>query len=107
MKYALLFCTAFCLSMISYAQSANFTSNQDSLKVALLKDNMFVIYKNQQIPINTIQGLDSLMKRIPNIKQLKVDFESRNADPERSRSISTVLQQCNCEMVRRSSNYRE
>ena len=83
-------------------------SNKNVLKVTLLKDSMFVTYNSQPIPVRTIQPLDSLMKKIPDPEhQLKVEFESQQAEMEKIRAIDVVLKQCKCPTMRRSINFQK
>jgi hypothetical protein len=107
MKYLILFCAGFFLTVFAYAQTPRFdhtnkTSNltpPDKLKVTLSKDSMFIVYKNQEIPVASIQVLDSLLKKAPIGEKLTVEFESINAEPEKNRSINAVLKQCRCRIA--------
>src|SRR5262245_62113739 len=102
MKYTSLFCIGLCFSIISYAQNTNSTSGQNKLKVSLTKDSLSVTYNNQHLPINNVQALDSLMKKIPDLENLNVEFLSEAADQEKRQSISRILGQCHCPTMSRS-----
>jgi hypothetical protein len=103
MKFPFLFSAALCFyASSSYAQNTTPATSQNKLKVTLAKDSMSVIYNSQQIPVSSIQSLDSLMKKIPDPSHLNVEFFSETADREKSRSISRVLGQCHCPTVSKS-----
>ena len=66
------------------------------LKVTLSNDSLFIVYNNLKIPGASIQVLDSLLKKVPDPKQLAVEFEGINAEPEKQRSVNEILKQCKC-----------
>ena len=41
-----------------------------------------LIYKNQAVQVHSIDGLDSFMKKIPDLRHLEIAFETVNAKPE-------------------------
>lgn len=106
MKYALLFLTGMCLSVLTDAQNIKVNSAPDKLKVTLSENNISVSYKNQPTSIGSVQALDSLMKKISGQDHLIVEFESINAEPEKVKSINAVLKQCKCHIARKSVSYQ-
>lgn len=104
MKFAIVLCVGLCLSVYAHAQTArvdtiNKTITFDlpvKLKVNLNEERMTIVYNNQEIPGATPQVLDSLMKKIPDFKNIKVEFEGLNANPEKKKAIDAVLKQCQC-----------
>jgi hypothetical protein len=104
MKLVILACACLCLPVIAQAQTSKFdhTNNISTpnppvkLKVTLSNDSLFIVYNNQEIPGASIQLLDSLLKKVPNLKQLAVEFEGINAEPEKKKSVDAVLKQCKC-----------
>ena len=107
MKFTLLLCASLFCYAFSYGQDANLTPNKNLLKVSLLKDSMVVTYNSQPVIVTTIQALDSLMKKIPDPEhQLKVEFESQQAEREKIRAIDVVLKQCKCPTMRKSVNFQ-
>lgn len=107
MKFTL-FCTGLCFSVFSYAQNSHaYSSNKDTLKVNLMRENLSVIYKNQPVPVQSIEALDSFMKKISDLQQLEIAFETVNTKPETSHSIDVVLRKCNCHVTRKSISFRD
>jgi hypothetical protein len=106
MKYALLFCAGLCFSVFSYAQNVKVNLNENTdgnkLKVTLLKDSLFVTDKDQLVPVANIRALDSLIKKLPDLKNMAIHFETENAEPEKIRAIMAVLNKCQCPVTRHS-----
>src|SRR5688500_14044866 len=84
MKHLLLFCAVISSSVFVHGQTPknDNTSNQSvnfeppvKLKVSLSVDKLLIVYNNQEIPGATVQVLDSLMKKVPDFKNVKVEFE--------------------------------
>lgn len=105
MKQLLLFCAVLCFSAFVHAQTPKYdnTNNKSvnfeppvKLKVSLSNDKLLIVYNNQEIPGATVQVLDSLMKKVPDFKNVKVEFEGINADPEKKKAVDAVLKQCQC-----------
>src|ERR1700754_4478895 len=108
MRCLLLSCFILCFSLYADAQTVRTPTRPDVLKVLLSEDGtMSVAYKNQPVVISNPHGLDSLMKEIPDLKKLQIEFESINADPEKMKAIDMVLKQCNCEIMRVSKSFRK
>ena len=100
MKQLILLCAGFWVSVCVNGQTAR--SNFDppvKLKVTLTKDILLIVYDNKEIPDANIRVLDSLMKKVPDPKLLKVEFEGINAGPEKIRSVDSVLKQCRCHVT--------
>ena len=113
MRQLILFCAALCLSAFVHAQTAKFDNNKNinfdssiKLKVTLSDDRLFIVYNNKEIRGASIQVLDSLLKKVPDLKQLSVEFEGINAEPEKKRSVDTVLKQCQCPVARHFKSLR-
>lgn len=110
MKQLLIFCVALCLSILVHGQTTKVNPNSSiidppvKLKVSLSKDKLAIVYNNQEIPDATVQVLDSLMKKVPDLKNLKVEFEGVNADPEKKKSVQSVLKQCQCRIDTRMTS---
>ncbi|MFT3932179.1 MAG: hypothetical protein QM726_01080 [Chitinophagaceae bacterium] len=103
MKQLLFVFTSLCFSIICAAQ--NIKTNQDSsfnkniFKVSLLKETLSVTDKDQPIPITSLNSLDSLIKKLSFTVDQTIHFESVNADPEKVRAITTILNKCNCHVT--------
>ena len=105
MRYLLFFCLAFCFSVVVSAQNVSVRPTRDTLKVFLSKEaGLSAIYKNQPVAVSTKQALDSLLKKIPIEANLQVVFESVGMEPEKNREINTVLKQCKCEIIAKSTS---
>jgi hypothetical protein len=106
MKYLILFCAGLFLSALSYAQQVrvnpNGNTNGNKLKVTLLKDNLFVTDKDQAVPVASLSALDSLIKKLPDPQHLTIHFETENAEPEKIRAVTAVLNKCRCHVTRHS-----
>ena len=108
MKFTFLFFAGLCFSVLSYAQTSRaIFYPKDTLKVNLMKENMSVTYKNQPVPVRSIEALDSFMKKIPDLQHLEITFETVNTKPETSHSIDVLLHKCNCHVTRKSISFRE
>jgi hypothetical protein len=117
MKQLLLFCAVLCLSAFVHGQTPKFDNNNKSvtleppvkLKVSLTNDKLLIVYNNQEIPGATVQVLDSLMKKVPDFKNVKVEFEGINADMEIKKAVDAVLKQCKCRvqghMIKKSPGF--
>jgi hypothetical protein len=117
MKQLLLFCAVLCLSAFVHGQTPKFDNNNKSvnleppvkLKVSLTNDKLLIVYNNQEIPDATVQVLDSLMKKVPDFKNVKVEFEGINADMEIKKAVDAVLKQCQCRvqghMIKKSPRF--
>lgn len=103
MKYAL-FLASFLFAGIGHASAQ---TGEPVLKVLLTKTAMTVTCLNQPIAIKTIQALDSLMKKIPDLQRQKIEYESQNADPEQSLAIIRTLEKCNCHLTTKSIRKQE
>src|SRR5688572_18180832 len=115
MKYALLFCAGLCFSVFANAQQvktnpgevkkfdnqANIKANPhgdqkfddtgNKLKVTLSKDRLFVTDKDLLVPVASLQALDSLIKKLPDPKNLTIHLETENAEAEKIRAVTAVL----------------
>jgi hypothetical protein len=105
MKQLLLFCGVLCFSAFVHGQTPKYDHNDNKsvnfeppvkLKVSLTNDKLLIVYNNQEIPGATVQVLDSLMKKVPDFKNVKVEFEGINADMEKKKAVDAVLKQCKC-----------
>ena len=108
MKQLLIVCTCLCVSVLVRAQIAKYDTNRSipfdgsaKLKVSLTNDRLTIVYNNQEVPGATPQALDSLLKKEPDLKNFKIDFEGTNADPEKKKAVEAVLKQCECHVARR------
>lgn len=118
MKHLFLLCAGLFLSVFVHAQAAKYDNNNsvktqgpvanpDKLIVNLTDENLFIVYKNQEIPAANIRALDSLLKKVPIREHLSVEFKSLNARLEKMRSIDTVLRQCHCQITRISQSFNK
>ena len=114
MKQLLLSCASLCLSLLVHAQTPKYDNNKTvsldppvRLKVSLQNDKLLIVYNNQEIPGATVHVLDSLMKKVPDFNNLKVDFEGMNADPEKKKSVDAVLKQCQCQITRKMMSFKK
>jgi hypothetical protein len=129
MKFTILCCAVLCLSMHIHAQAVKnnlneqkkfdneasikvnsnsnlkFDNGGNKLKVTLIKDSLFVTDKDLLTPVATMQVLDSLIKKLPQSETLTIEFESRNANPEKIKEVDTVLKQCRCHITRHSISF--
>lgn len=107
MKYLFLLGAGLFLSLSSRAQTPRYDTNKNlslekpvKLKVSLNENKMAIVYEDREIPGASTHVLDSLMKKVPDFKNLKIEFEGINADPEKKKSIEAILKQCNCPIAR-------
>lgn len=107
MKNVLLLLAGLFLGFIADAQARRSldTGAERTLSVMLSRDSLAVTYLGRPVSILTIAALDSLMKSVPDPAHLHVEFDSYGADPERSRTIGRILEQCACPT--RSVNFRQ
>ena len=116
MKQLLLFCTVLCLSAFVHGQTRKYDHNKSIsfeqpvvLKVSLTNDKLLIVYNNQEIPGATVQVLDSLVKKVGDFKNVKVEFEGIDADLEKKKAVDAVLKQCKCRvqehMIKHSRGY--
>lgn len=107
MKYALfflacLFCAARTRAQVKGAAKGTFLQEETRLKVLFTRSGITAIYMDRTVPINNIQGLDSLIKKIPDVEHQKIEYENRNADPQKSLEIIRTLEKCHCHLVTKS-----
>lgn len=108
MKYALFFLACLFFAGRAHAQAkTTFQPEETRLKVFFTKGTMTVTYMNQPVSIRNTQALDSLVKTIPDLQHLKIEYESLNADPEQSRVIIRILEKCNCHLMTKSTAIKE
>jgi hypothetical protein len=65
-------------------------------------DDLFITDKDHLVPVANIRALDSLMKQLPDQKNLAIQFETEDAKPEKIRAVGAVLNKCQCPVTRRS-----
>ena len=107
MKYLVLLGAGLFLSISIQAQSPKSDLNKGllltppiSMKVSLNENKLAIVYENREIADASTQVLDSILKKVPDLKNLKIDFEGINAEPEKKKLIEAVLKQCNCPIAR-------
>lgn len=106
MKHFILFCASLCLSVFAYTQTVKLNSDSSiKVKVNLSKDNLSIVYNNQDIPAASIRVLDSLIKKEPDPKKLTIEFESMNGEPEKIRTIDSVLKQYPCHITKHTIKF--
>ncbi|HEY4208215.1 MAG TPA: hypothetical protein VGM31_15425 [Puia sp.] len=81
---------------------AAFLQETTRLKVVLTKGGMSVTFMDQPVTARSMQALDSLVKKIPDPASARIEFESQNADPEKSLAIIRTLEKCSCHLVIRA-----
>lgn len=71
----------------------------DTFRVFLKNDLISLKYKQQQLDVSTLQGLDSFMKKIPDLSHLEIYFESQNASSDKIVRTYNALYKCNCHVT--------
>lgn len=114
MKQLLFFCAILCLPVLAKSQTAKYDTNKSvafdgpaKLKLTLTNDKLLIVYDNREIAGATVQVLDSLLKKEPDLKNFKIDFEGINADPEKKKAVEAVLKQCQCRVSRKMTSIQK
>ncbi|HEY6902515.1 MAG TPA: hypothetical protein VI233_17780 [Puia sp.] len=103
MKYALFFLVCLFLAGRSHAQvKSKYPTEKTILRVLLTKNGMTVTYLDKILPIKDVKGIDSLVATIPDSTNSRIEYESRNADPDLSLAIIRALEKSSCHLTTKS-----